>query len=159
MSSKQYLATQKGGPFELVDAPKQVPKDNEVLIAAKAFALNPIDWKKLQYGVMVQSWPTKLGNDCAGVVEAVGDQVKHFKVGDEVMAFSTSGCFESHTIVPEFAAAHKPSGWSFEEAASVPSVFEIPYETLERLLMKSIGAVIRVQCKPFTASSRFLILV
>ena len=38
----------------------------------KAVAINPLDWKQLASGIMVEEWPAVLGIDGAGVVEAVG---------------------------------------------------------------------------------------
>ena len=83
-TSLQYQATKQGGPFSLVSVPKTVPGEKEVSIRLKAVALNPVDYKQLYYGAMIESWPALFGADGAGIVEAVGQGVSKFKAGDEV---------------------------------------------------------------------------
>lgn len=58
------------------------------------------------------------GTDIAGTVEAVGNDVARFKVGDEVFGW-TSGAFAEYASVPEDHLAAKPARLSFEEAAAV----------------------------------------
>jgi len=72
----------------------------------------------------VESWPTVLGVDAAGIVESVGESVKHFKTGDEVFSLcgldNRKGAFQETITVPSHYAANKPVSLSFEEAASLP---------------------------------------
>ncbi|WP_416828307.1 NAD(P)-dependent alcohol dehydrogenase [Ectobacillus polymachus] len=63
------------------------------------------------------------GGDIAGLVEAVGINVKQFQPGDEVfgdLAACGWGGFAEYVSVPEHALARKPANISFEEAAAVP---------------------------------------
>ena len=65
-----------------------------------------------------------LGGDVAGRVEAVGENVKQFQIGDEVfgdISNSGMGAFAEYVSAPENVIAHKPSNLSFEQAAAVPS--------------------------------------
>jgi NADPH:quinone reductase-like Zn-dependent oxidoreductase len=120
----KYVATQQGGPFELVKGPYPEPDLDEICIRNRAVALNPIDLKSLHHGTKVQGWPAILGIDVSGVVEAVGKDVKDFKVGDPVMSLAgfggRAGGFQDVTTVPAHFACRKPADWTFEEAASVP---------------------------------------
>jgi NADPH:quinone reductase-like Zn-dependent oxidoreductase len=120
----QYQATQKGGPFTLISIPKPTLGPNEISIRMKAIGLNPLDWKKLYSGAMVESWPAVFGIDGAGVVEAVGEGVKKFQAGDEVFSLfgheAKASSFQEVAIVPEIFVAKKPANISFEEAASLP---------------------------------------
>jgi NADPH:quinone reductase-like Zn-dependent oxidoreductase len=120
----QYQATQKGGPFALVSIAKPTPESNDVSIRMKAVALNPLEWKQLYFGAMVESWPAMFGIDGAGVVEAVGEKVTKFKAGDEVFSFcgrdSRGAAYQEVATVPETSVAMKPGNVSFEEAASLP---------------------------------------
>lgn len=59
---------------------------DEVLVRNVALGLNPVDFKSLLYKFGIERFPWVLGRDVAGVVEAVGDGVKHLKPGDRVSA-------------------------------------------------------------------------
>ncbi|KAI3397977.1 hypothetical protein diail_10053 [Diaporthe ilicicola] len=122
--TKACVATRKGGEFTVTDVPHPTPEAGEVSIRNKAVALNPVDWKKLEYGIMVDSFPAVFGADIAGVVEAVGEGVDSFKPGDEVFSLAghsnRAGGFQEISIVPAHFVAHKPPSWTFEEAASLP---------------------------------------
>ncbi|KAK6365846.1 hypothetical protein LTR64_008682 [Lithohypha guttulata] len=64
-----------------------------------------------------------VGYDCAGVVKEVGDDVKKFKVGDEVyvrLPESHRGSWAEYATCPESYIASKPKMLNFEEAASLP---------------------------------------
>jgi NADPH:quinone reductase-like Zn-dependent oxidoreductase len=66
---------------------------------------------------------TYLGLDVAGVVEAVGEEVTRFKVGDRVFAdlFAyRAGAFAEYACAPERAFASIPDDLPFEEAATLP---------------------------------------
>ncbi|KAI4211280.1 MAG: hypothetical protein LQ351_005964 [Letrouitia transgressa] len=125
--TSQYQATQKGGPFALVKVPKPTPGPGEVAIRLRMIDLNPVDWKKLHFGIMVESWPTVLGADGAGVVEAVGEGVSKFKTGDEVMTLCgpepRSAGYQEVVCVAEKSVARKPTNLSLEEAATLPICF------------------------------------
>ena len=108
----------------MASIPKPNPGPNEVSIRLRAIALNPLDWKRLCFGYMIDSWPAVLGTDGAGVVEAVGQGVVKFKKGDEVLSLfghdSRAASFQEISIVPEMFVAKKPMNLTFEEAASLP---------------------------------------
>ncbi|WP_343653627.1 SDR family NAD(P)-dependent oxidoreductase [Herbaspirillum sp.] len=73
-----------------------------------------------------------LGLEFAGVVTRVGVAVTDLQVGDEVMGFG-SACFSSHIVTRRDAVARKPAHWSFESAATVPTVFFTVYYALRHL--------------------------
>ena len=62
-----------------VDTPS--PKDNEVLVQHKAIGINFIDIYQ-RTGLYPLNLPSSLGLEASGVVEAIGADVKNFKVGD-----------------------------------------------------------------------------
>lgn len=124
----RYLVPGKGRPLEVATAAKPTVSDpSEVMIRLKSIAINPADYKMIDEGARVTSWPLVPGLDGAGVVEAVGDNVKRFAVGDEVLAMFTAGdrggSYQTFAVLQERMVAHKPSEWSFQEAASLPYVF------------------------------------
>jgi NADPH:quinone reductase-like Zn-dependent oxidoreductase len=60
------------------------------------------------------------GWDVAGTVEAVGDEVRDFRPGDEVLGTAEHGSFAEVAVTPAERVARKPAGISFEQAAAVP---------------------------------------
>ena len=85
---KAMVMTKAGFPEVLklqeIPTPK-IEKPTELLIKLKAAGVNPIDTKLRQRGTFYpDDLPTVLGCDGAGIVEALGTDVKKFKVGDRV---------------------------------------------------------------------------
>lgn len=73
-----------------------------------------------------------LGLEFAGVVTRVGSRVDEYAPGDAVMGFG-SACFASHVVTRANAVTPKPEAWSFEAAATVPTVFFTVYYALKQL--------------------------
>lgn len=73
-----------------------------------------------------------LGLEFSGRVVRVGEGVTGFQPGDAVMGFGAS-CFASHVVTRADALAPVPEGWSFEAAATVPTVFFTVYYALKYL--------------------------
>ncbi|KAL2844059.1 chaperonin 10-like protein [Aspergillus pseudoustus] len=123
----QYQLSAPKGEFTQVAVPRPVPGPNEVSVRTKAIALNPFDWKQLATGVVVSSWPAVIGNDAAGVIESVGDEVKDFQPGDEVLLVcgrtNRSAAFQEVITVSTRAVAKKPSYLTFAEAASLSACY------------------------------------
>ncbi|MFC7686606.1 NAD(P)-dependent alcohol dehydrogenase [Ureibacillus sp. GCM10028918] len=117
--------------LELKEVEKPFPTENQVLIKVHSASLNfgnlvllkgkPL-LARFAFGLMKPKYSIP-GGDIAGTVEAVGKDVKLFKVGDEVFG-DLSGCgwggFAEYVTVPEYVLALKPNNISFEEAAAVP---------------------------------------
>ncbi len=64
----------------------------------------------------------RLGDECAGVVTAVGKNVGNFKPGDEVVAIA-SACLSSKVVTKAGHTLLKPTHISFAEAVTIPIVF------------------------------------
>jgi len=107
---------------------------NEVLVKIKAFTVNPLDMK-IRQGFMQQVYPVQFpftpGLDASGIVEAVGNEVQNFSIGDEVIVSSMGGTYAEYCVVPEQNVSKKPSQISFEEAAALV----IPVTTAHSLLV------------------------
>lgn len=125
-TSLQYQLPKKAGQFEAVDIPYPTPEKGEICVRTKAIGLNPVDWKRQTFGLLVESWPVVLGMDAAGIVEAVGDGVEGFNVGDEVFCLvgrsNRAGAFQEVIAAPSVLVAKKPESLTFEEAAALPYV-------------------------------------
>ncbi len=106
---------------------RQQPQDNEIEIEVKATGLNFRDVM-----VALDLYPDKtkfLGLECAGVVTALGKEVRGFKLGDEVIAISDNS-FSQYLTVNSLLAIPKPKSFSYEEAATIPVTFLTAYYTL-----------------------------
>jgi phthiocerol/phenolphthiocerol synthesis type-I polyketide synthase C len=73
-----------------------------------------------------------IGLEFAGIVTRTGERVREYAPGDAVMGFGPA-CFASHVVTKANALALKPAEWSFEEAATVPTVFFTVYYALKHL--------------------------
>ena len=112
-------------------------RDDEIEVRARAASLNFRDVMYLM-GLLpdeaVESGfaGASLGLEFSGVVSRVGAAVKDHHPGDPVMGFGSS-CFASHVITRSDAVAAMPEDWSFEAAATVPTVFLTVYYALRQL--------------------------
>ncbi|KAJ6560415.1 chaperonin 10-like protein, partial [Mycena capillaripes] len=86
--------------------PNEVPSPakGEVLLKIMTVALNPANWIQREYNILIPEYPAILGNDLAGVIEALGEGVEGFKKGDKVyvgiFGKASGGGFRQYTTVP-----------------------------------------------------------
>ncbi|WP_329420637.1 NADP-dependent oxidoreductase [Streptomyces sp. NBC_01693] len=115
-----------GGPdvLHLIDAEEPHAGRGRIRITVRAAGVNPVDWR-IREGQILGAHPTVLpsgvGQDAAGVVDEVGEDVEGVAIGDRVFG-------EGAATYAEFAVlsawARMPEGLTFEEAAGYPSVVE-----------------------------------
>lgn len=131
---KAIVQDKYGSPdvLELREVEKPVCQDDEVLVKVHAAAVNfgnvaLVKGKpfiiRLMVGGLGKPKHKIQGSDFAGVIEAVGKNVKRFQPGDEVygdVSDLSFGTFAEYVAVPESSLALKPKNLTFEEAASVP---------------------------------------
>ncbi|PKO04092.1 MAG: alcohol dehydrogenase [Chloroflexi bacterium HGW-Chloroflexi-3] len=120
---KAIVFNKNGIPEKLVlqEVEKPNPLENEVLVKIRAVSVNAADYRSMQLGMIPKNGI--FGSDVAGVVEAVGSQVKSLCVGDEVLGDLSgkgSGGFAEFVTAPESTFVIKPVTVSFEVAAAVP---------------------------------------
>jgi NADPH:quinone reductase-like Zn-dependent oxidoreductase len=129
---------QTGGPevlkIEQLDVPP--PAAGEVRIAVKALGLNRAEamFRAGQY-LEQPRFPARLGYEAAGTVEALGEGVQGFKIGDAVStvpAFSMNpyGVYGDTATVPAAAVAKHPASLSWVEAAAVWMQYGTAYGAL-----------------------------
>ncbi|KAJ8597487.1 medium-chain dehydrogenase/reductase like protein [Rhizopogon salebrosus TDB-379] len=109
------------GPRE-IDA----PGFGEVLVKIISSALNPLDWIVQERPLpFVKSYPAIIGEEAAGTVEAVGDGVTNFKIGDRIFfqadlqVGNKVTTFQQYCIAVADLAAKIPENVSFDRVASV----------------------------------------
>ena len=130
---KAIVYTQYGSPdvLQLRELAKPEPKDDQVLVKVHAASANALDYRRFEKlsamdrfmeEKVFKSIGKALGADIAGIVEAVGANVKQFRSGDEVfgVAAGMKGGFAEYACAVENKLALKPRNLSFEAAAAVP---------------------------------------
>jgi NADPH:quinone reductase-like Zn-dependent oxidoreductase len=123
----------KYGPPEvatLMEVPKPLPKDNEILVKVYSSTVNRTDsgFRSAEYFIS-RFWTGLfrpkyqiLGCEFAGIIEEIGERVTTFKKGDKVLGFNDKTCgghAEYLTIAETDAVINMPANLSFEEAAAL----------------------------------------
>ena len=123
----------KYGPPEvakLMEVPKPIPKDSEVLIKVYASTVNRTDsgFRSAEYFIsrfwtgLLRPKYQILGCEFAGIIEETGQHVKTFRKGDKVFGFNDKTCGghgEYLTIAETDAVTTMPDNLSFDEAAAL----------------------------------------
>src|SRR3954452_10056203 len=103
MTSRVVQYSRFGGRevLEIVERENPLPGEGQVRLAVRAAAVNPLDWK-LRGGGMASGdapdEPQVPGYDVAGVVDALGEGVTEFAVGDEVVGKATGGGYAEFVV-------------------------------------------------------------
>jgi NADPH:quinone reductase-like Zn-dependent oxidoreductase len=143
---KAIICTKYGHPevLQLKEVETPIPKDNEILVKIHAANVTISDCIVRSGKVKLLLWlPMRifvgfkrprnsiLGFELAGEVEAIGNNVKRFKQGDNVIAFTGKkfGAYaeyvclsENGTYIPsDCVIIEKPSNIKWEEAAAIPT--------------------------------------
>lgn len=135
---KQY-----GNPevLSLQDVDRPEPKANQVLVKLYATSLNASDVEFLHgkpaYTRFMGLFAPKkqiLGSDISGIVEAIGTDVKQFKVGDAVMGdiFEHFGGFATYVCAPEKDLVLKLANLRFAQAAAIPQAALVALQGLRK---------------------------
>ncbi len=137
---KVQLIRENGGPevFRHAELDRPQPGKGEVLVKVAASSVNTADLMARAMGPVVDFIPTPpavLGMDFAGTVEAVGEGVTGFAVGDAVYGCAGGVAHHQGTLAEYLAAdarliAKKPESLTMAEAASLPLVAITAWEAL-----------------------------
>ncbi|RYC59860.1 hypothetical protein CHU98_g6336, partial [Xylaria longipes] len=110
----------KGPKVQIIDSPIPKPGPDQVVIKVVVSGSNPKDWK-------VPLWTNSTrneGDDIAGVVHEVGENVYEFKPGDRVGALhellTPGGSYAEYAVAWQHTTFHIPKKTTFEEAAAIP---------------------------------------
>ncbi|PSR19689.1 beta-ketoacyl synthase [filamentous cyanobacterium CCP3] len=124
--------------LRLVPTERRLPGPDEVEIEVRAVGLNFRDvlnalgmMKSITEAMGVtDTAEVPFGGECAGVITAVGVNVQHLAVGDEVIAAQALGSLSSHVVVSGAFVIPKPAALSYEAAATIPTAFLTAYHAL-----------------------------
>lgn len=127
--------------FKVAEIEKPAIKAGHILVKVAATSVNTVDTMIRQMGEdlapLSPALPGVLGMDFAGTVEAVGEGVSGFAVGDEVYGCAggladLQGALAEYMVADVKLVAHKPKSISMREAAAIPLVGITAYEGLVR---------------------------
>jgi zinc-binding alcohol dehydrogenase family protein len=130
---KRYLPSSDPESLLDVELPDPTPQGHDLLVRVQAISVNPVDAKVRSPKDKVEASPRVLGWDAAGVVEAVGPDVKRFKRGDAVYyagSILRPGCDSELHLVDERIVGLKPKSLDFAQAAALPLTALTAYEAL-----------------------------
>ncbi len=138
--TRAIVYDESGGPevLRLAQLPDPEPGPGQVRIRVRAAGVQPAD-TKLRSGAW-QSWapvtfPGRLGNEAAGVVDAVGPEVDQFAVGDEVLG-PTNGAYADLIVASAKMLARKPGALTWSEAGALSASGQTASTVLEDLAVK-----------------------
>ncbi|MGE8099271.1 zinc-binding alcohol dehydrogenase family protein [Pseudomonas fluorescens] len=121
-----------------IELPEPVAGPRDLLVEVKAISVNPVDTKVRQNVAPDEGVAKVLGWDVAGVVKAVGSDVRLFKAGDKVYyagSIARAGGNSELHVVDERIVGHMPKSLSFAEAAALPltaiTAWELLFERLQ----------------------------
>lgn len=126
--------------FEAAEIKKPTVKAGHVLVKIAASSVNTVDTMIRKMGKdlpLSLDAPAILGMDFAGIIEAIGDDVEGFSVGDEVYGCAGGladlpGTLAEYIVADSDLIAKKPKNISMREAAALPLVAITAYEGLKR---------------------------
>lgn len=119
-----------GAKVEVAEIPKPHPEKGQILVKVLVAAVNPFDWKVadgILKGKAPHVFPLVLGNDAVGVVEACGEGVNEFAVGDTIFGQFLhmplgEGPYAEYARVPASNLLLKlPDGLDIYQAAALPT--------------------------------------
>lgn len=150
---KAMLLERYGNDLEVLawrDVPEPQMGAGDVLVEVHAAGFNPFECK-LRKGWLQRFYPLTfphvLGNDVAGVISAKGPAVWGLEVGDRVYGMQDTMRWGSNAERIAIAAANvrkMPANLSFEEAASLPMVYETAWVALVDMALTRPGELVLV---------------
>lgn len=131
--------------LEVREVETPTPGPAQLLVRMRGSSVNPVDCG-IRSGALRSfirlKLPTALGVDYAGVVEAVGRDVRDFKVGDEVFGFidiRVCGAYAEYAVIDASSAAKKPRSLSWAEAGASPGSGLTAQQALTRVAGAKAG--------------------
>lgn len=117
MKAIEVRTTGGADVLQLVDLPTPQPKPRDVVVKVTCAGVNFIDVYQRE-GRYKASLPFVLGQEGAGVVEAIGTEVETVKIGDRVAWTGVLGSYAERAVVPAERLVSVPDGITDQQAAA-----------------------------------------
>ncbi|MEU7914777.1 NADP-dependent oxidoreductase [Microbispora bryophytorum] len=136
--SRTVVFSAYGGPevLRVVDVEPDEPPAGMIRVRVRAAGVQPFDALFRGGGAhayMPATFPQRLGNEFAGVVDAVGEGVTGVAAGDEVVGWAMLASYAEHVVVPPDQVAPKPASMPWPEAGVLSASGQTADTALERL--------------------------
>jgi NADPH:quinone reductase len=145
---RAIVITRPGGPevLELRDVPEPQPARGEVRVHVHATAVNRADLLQRMgaYPAPPDAPADVPGLEFAGVVDALGEGVADWTLGERVFGLTGGGAYAELVLVHSRALARMPDRLSFEEGAAVPEAFITAYDAMVTQAALSAGETVLV---------------
>jgi enoyl reductase len=141
--SRALVFDRYGGPevLRILELDPPEPEPGQVRVRVRAAGVQPFDclfrsgaadaWVPAQF-------PQRLGNEFAGIIDAVGEGVEEFAAGDEVLGWAMLSSHADHVLAGQHEIAVRPQGMSWPEAGVLSASGQTAATAL-RLLNVSAG--------------------
>ena len=130
---KQVVISKYGPPevLKVRDVEKPIPQSGEILINNHFSGVNFSEvMARMKLYPGAPKPPCTIGGECSGIIEAIGENVNGFSVGQRVMAFSRFQSYASHVCTSAGMVMPLPDEFSLEQGAAFPVVYITAYQML-----------------------------
>src|SRR5687768_12930038 len=128
------IFTGAGGPevITIRTVPTPMPGAGQIRVRVHAAGLNRADlMQRRGHYPAPHGWPANIpGLEYAGEVDALGEAVRRWNIGDRVMGLVGGGAQAEAVVVHEDEAIPIPAGLPYAEAAAIPEAFLTAYDAL-----------------------------
>jgi len=132
--------------LSLKDVPSPLPGPGDVRIRVQASSINPVDYKFARGGSGL-TFPHVLGADAAGEIDALGDAVSDWTLGDRVMALTNVfrwGGFAEQVIVDARVLSRLPPDLPMEQAGVLPCAALTAWQAVHQKLRLQPGQTVLI---------------
>ena len=123
-TTMRAVVVRDGECVVISDWPTPTPAAGEILVRVVSTAVNRLDLlQRLGKAPVPEGVTEVLGLECAGTVVRLGEGVRAFAIGDEVLALVSGGGYSEYVALPVETAMRKPTTLSWEQAGSIPEAW------------------------------------
>jgi enoyl reductase len=146
--SRAVVFDNYGGPevLRILELDPPGPRPDQVRVRVRAAGVQPFDClfrSGAAHAWMPARIPQRLGNEFAGTIDAVGEGVEGFAVGDEVLGWAMLSSHADHVVAGQDEIVVKPQGMSWSEAGVLSASGQTAATAL-RLLGVSAGDTVLI---------------
>lgn len=149
MGYKKIIITKFGGPevMQMVEEgslPEPKPGEVRVKVLKTSANFTDIMIRKGKYPDVKDKPPFSLGCDMVGVVDALGEAVEDFQVGDKVADMTVIGAYSEYMCLPAINLTLLPDTIDASEAVTLPLSYMTAYQMLHRIAKITEGQSILI---------------